>query len=752
MQGVGFRPFVYRLAQQFQLTGFVVNASVGVHIEVEGTGANITLFSHALKKTPPAAIIKKISSTPLTPLSDTSFSIRKSHTCLTLFTATKTDDTAKPFTLVPPDLTTCTECYTELLDPLNRRYLYPFINCINCGPRYTIIKQMPYDRATTAMHHFIMCNECLAEYKNPADRRFHAQPNCCHLCGPQLTFIDLNQHIKIKRRKALHAAINLLQQGLTGAIKGLGGFHLVVDATDSQAVSRLRKRKNRPEKPFAVMVKNLHTAQSICQLAAHEQQLLLSPQSPIVLAGKQDNHKLSPLVAPQNDRFGIMLPYTPLHHLLFTLGDFKALIMTSGNAGGEPIAIDNQDAEMRLKSIADFFLLHNRKIYQSNDDSVMQQMAGKIRTIRRSRGYVPQPLTITRDGSSVCGVGGGLKNTVCFLRGREAIISQHVGDLENVAAYNLFIKTINHLKNVFKITPELIAHDLHPDFLSTCWAKEQSDETLLAVQHHHAHMAACLAENHIDQPAIGVIMDGSGYGLDGTVWGGEILIGDCVKFKRYGHFEPMPLPGGDAAVKQPWRAAIGCLAKTFYGCLPDLPFMQEHNWLPVAEIVKKNINSPLTSSCGRLFDAVAAMSGGRQVISYEGQAAILFMQAADSLDDAAPFAFGFTQVNGLLTMLTQPIIRSVVNALQQGTALNEISCRFHRTIIDMLQEAVCRASQETGLKTVALSGGVFQNHILFNGLLKALHKKSFKVVTHSKLPTNDGCISFGQAVIGRGSL
>lgn len=739
VQGVGFRPFVYNLATKHQLVGFVTNTPDGVEIEVEGLPAPLNAFIRDLKTdTPPLADINKIIAEPLVLVGDTSFTIQTSEIL------------GHVTTLISPDIATCKDCLAELFDSEDRRYQYPFINCTNCGPRYTIIENIPYDRPQTSMRHFTMCEECRTEYDDPADRRFHAQPNGCHVCGPQVSLADSKRKIVAQKSEAIPQAIEFLQQGKILAIKGMGGFHLVVDATSDTAVSRLRQRKGREEKPFAIMVPDLQTAQNICQLNDEEKQLLASCQSPIVLGLKKKDHGIAESVAPHSDRYGIMLPYTPLHHLLFA-SDLKALVMTSANFTEEPICIDNEEAYERLGTIADYFLTHDRDIYLSSDDSVVLWSAGKTRMVRRSRGYAPRPIALKNDGPPVLGVGGELKNTVCFLKDQQAIISQHIGDLHNLEAYIFFQKTISHLKRIFETKPELVVHDLHPGYLSTQWAKEQNELPVLAVQHHHAHLAACLAENQIGGSAIGLIMDGTGYGADGTIWGGEILIGDCRTFQRYGCFEPMPLPGGDIAIKEPWRIAAAYLYKAFDGTIPDLPFLQGQDYEPVLEIVAKNINSPLTSSCGRLFDAVAAMSGGRQFINYEAQAAIEFMQAGNGIADQ-PFSFEIEEDNGIVKMSVRSIIQSVVQTLRDGSSQAEISQRFHRTLIDLLVEMASKASNETGIKLVVLSGGVFQNHILFEGLICALEKTGLQVVTHSEIPTNDGCVSFGQAVIGREHL
>ncbi len=739
VQGVGFRPFVYRLAKQYQLTGFVCNSASGVEIEVEGPADRLPDFIHDLKtKAPPLASYSAVTAESVATVGDPLFVIRAS------------DAHGKVATLIPPDIAVCEDCLAELFDPTDRRYRYPFANCTNCGPRYTIIENIPYDRPFTSMRHFAMCDDCRSEYHDPADRRFHAQPNACPVCGPHVTLFDADQTVIAEKEEAIDRTIALLGQGDIVAIKGLGGFHLAVDATNSKAVQRLRERKGREEKPLAVMVRDQETAQRYCAFDAASLAALTSPQSPIVLAPKKHPHALADTVAPGTDRFGVMLPYTPLHHLLFD-SDLTALVMTSANYSEEPICIGNDEAFSRLGEIADYFLLHNRDIYLRSDDSVVWSMGGRMRTIRQSRGYVPRPITLAADGPPVLGVGAELKNTICLLKDQQALVSQHVGDLKNLEAYDFFKKTIDHLVRIFEVEPELAVHDLHPVYLSTRWAEEQNKLPVLAVQHHHAHLAACLAENGAEGPAIGLILDGTGYGTDGTIWGGEVLVGDLLRFERYGHFEPMPLPGGDAAVEAPWRTAVAYLHEAYDGELPDLPFLAMHDIGPIVEMAAKRFNSPLTSSCGRLFDAVAALSGGRQTIRYEAQAAIEFMQACQDLDNK-PFPFEIENGKNGLILSVRAIIRAAAEAVRGGASFAEISARFHRTLIDLFLKVALRASRETGIKTVALSGGVFQNRLLFEGVLPVLKENGMEVLTHAELPTNDGCMSFGQAVIGRKHL
>ena len=735
MQGVGFRPFIYKLANSINLTGYVSNTSQGVIIEVEGTKIKIDIFINNIElKAPAISLITNISSKETKPLQSENFIIRDSsgHESVT--------------TLISPDVAVCHDCLNELFDPNDRRYRYPFINCTNCGPRYTIIANIPYDRPYTSMKNFEMCPECQSEYDDPANRRFHAQPNACPKCGPQIQLFDSDHNLQ-DIEDSIATIQEKLEKGKIVAIKGIGGFHLAVDSTNNEMVQKLRKLKGRDEKPFALMVRDLKTAKRYCSISNEEEQILQSHTSPILLLKKLLNCNIAESVAPGNDYLGVMLPYTPLHHELFEKFE-TPLIMTSANISEEPICIDNDEAFKRLANIADYFLIHNRDIYLRSDDSVIIHLANKMRYLRRSRGVVPQPVFVKSGGPTILAVGGELKNTICLLINDKAFMSQHIGDLENIEAYNFFKLTFEHLQRIFDAKPELIVHDMHPQYFSTKWASEQFDIKTIAVQHHHAHLAACMAENKLSDPVIGIIMDGTGYGTDGTIWGGEILVGDYNNYDRFAHFEQIPLPGGDAAIKSPWRTAISYLYKTFDSSIPNLPFLAPHDIEPIIEIIDKNINSPLTSSCGRLFDAVAAMSGGRQTIRYEAQAAIELMQAFDTTN-VRPFSFEIEQKLDKRIILIQPIIRSLVRSIKNNETFSKISSRFHTTMINIYLETAKEARSKTGINQIVLSGGVFQNMVLFEHTILALEKANFKVYTHSQVPTNDGGISLGQAMIGR---
>ena len=757
VQGVGFRPFVYRLALARGLTGFVANTPEGVAVEAQGQAGQLEDFLAALREeAPPLAQVNEIVSLPI-PLG------HEGEFVLCHSTAS-----APVSTLISPDVAVCEACLAEFFAPADRRFRYPFINCTNCGPRYTIVQRIPYDRPHTTMRGFTMCAACRREYDDPANRRFHAQPNCCPDCGPQLTFIGADGHRVAEREEALNEAVRRLAAGEIVAVKGVGGFHLAVDAANGQAVHRLRQRKGREAKPLAIMVADLAAARRICLLEGLEEQALASQARPIVLAAKKEGHGLAEEVAPGYDQFGLMLPYAPLHYLLLE-GTVRALVMTSGNRSEEPICIENNEAVQRLAGIADCFLVHDRGIHLPCDDSVVALQAGMIRQIRRSRGFAPKPVGLAETGDMVLGVGAELKNTVCLLKGNQAFCSQHIGDLKNLEAYRVFQQSLGQLQALFEISPALIVHDLHPQYLSSRWAEEQNVLPTLAVQHHHAHLAACLAENRQSGPAIGIILDGAGYGPDRTIWGGEVLLGDARGYQRFAALESLPLPGGDAAVQAPWRTALSYLFAAYGANLPDLPFMADHECGVILAMVEKGVNSPLTSSCGRLFDAVAAMSGGRQTIQYEGQAAIELMQAAGRLGEEVfpcevytenaiaelsnlPAQTKLIPEGCMLKISVRSLIRAVAQAVQSGMARSEISRRFHAGLVAAFTRVAEESRRREKINMVALSGGVFQNRLLLEGLVASLSRGGFQVLLHQELPCNDGCISLGQAVIGREAL
>ena len=741
VQGVGFRPHVYNLAVSLNLNGFVLNTSKGVIIEVEGAGAES--FSEALLQTlPPLASIETVEAETLPPAGYGGFEIRLS------------EPSEGGFALVSPDIATCPDCLREMHDSADNRYLYPFANCTNCGPRYSIIYGVPYDRPLTTMRGFKMCPDCRAEYENPADRRFHAQPTACPDCGPRLEFIG-----EKVTDGPLESAIASLMAGKLLALKGLGGFQLACDARNDEAVNRLRDRKRKSRKPFALMSRDIETIRKYCDVSSAEEGLLASRAAPIVLLKKKPNgEKLPEAVAPGNNYIGFMLPYAPLHHLLFRHSAFvpgelpEVLVMTSGNLSEEPIVIDNAEALQRLKGLADCFLLHDRDIYMRVDDSVARVVSGVPRLIRRARGYVPEPIDLGREMPEILSCGGELKNTLCLTKANYAIPSQHIGDLTNYEAMAFFEETLKNLKRTFKAEPRFIAHDMHPDYLSTRFAQgyrpERGETFLIPVQHHHAHVAACMAENGETGRVIGVAFDGTGYGTDGNSWGSEFLIADLSGFERFAHLNYIPLPGGDRAVREPWRIALSLLVQA---CGEDAleVFRQVKGNIPdettfVLNMIEKKINSPLSSGMGRLFDGVSSLIGLRDSITYEGEAAIALEMAAEEAEGIYSYSLSGERPT---IIDTTPLVRAIVDDLMRGVPGAVISGRFHNTVAHMIERICFSAQQHTGITAVALSGGVFQNALLFGKAEKLLIAHGFRLLAHSKVPTNDACISLGQAAV-----
>lgn len=737
VQGVGFRPFVYQLASKYEIKGSVANTSSGVVIHIEGTKDNIELFcSDLAEKSPPLSHITETLIHPAIVKGFKEFSIAQSI------------GQSACSTLISPDVSICDDCLTELFDSDDRRFHYPFINCTNCGPRYTIISDIPYDRPKTSMKHFKMCEMCQAEYDDPDNRRFHAQPNACEKCGPHIDLFD-NKGKKIVSQSPIEKTAQLLKQGYIVAIKGLGGFHLAVDAANNDAVGMLRSRKHREEKPLAIMSCDIEHIRKYAHVQAEEEELLKSFHRPIVILKKKKPNPLSKEVSPRNRYFGAMLPYTPLHYLLLS-HDFIALVMTSGNISEEPICIDNEDAFKRLSKIADYFLVHNRDIYLRSDDSIVKHTAGQTRFMRRSRGYIPVPVFLNKKIGQILACGGELKSTVCLTKENNAFISQHIGDLENQATYEFFQLTINHMKQILDINPKIIAYDLHPDYLSTRYALEQEDVEKVPVQHHHAHIVSCMAENRLDGPVIGLSFDGTGYGTDGSIWGGEILIVEGSEFKRAAHLSYVPMPGGAAAIKQPWRMAVSYLCDAFGEDfaghnLPLFGQIDDSKVKFIVEMISKKINSPLTSSLGRFFDGIAAIIGIRNTVVFEGQAAMeLEMMSDEKTKGSYNFEWKAEETHRIFL---QPIISGVVDDMETGVSPSIISGKFHNTIIALFSELCEVIRKENGLNRVALSGGVFQNSIILSGLIKELKQRDFQVITHSLVPTNDGGISLGQAMI-----
>jgi hydrogenase maturation protein HypF len=745
VQGVGFRPYVYRLATGRHLRGTIRNTSAGVTIEIQGPAETVQDFvEHLPAEAPPLARITNVAVHEVPCNGDQDFCIVHSH------------EGEEVRTLISPDVAICPDCLREMFDPNDRRYRYPFINCTNCGPRFTIIRDIPYDRPSTSMAMFPMCPACLVEYENPLDRRFHAQPNACWECGPRVELWDKTGN-RIECGDPIAEAVAGLHAGLVVAVKGLGGFHLAVDATNPAAVALLRQRKRRVEKPFAVMVPDLEAAQEVCELDGAAATVLQSIQRPIVLAPKKSPNTIPDSVAPFNRYLGIFLPYTPLHYLLLAEGGFKALVMTSGNLSEEPIAIDNREAVHRLNGLADYFLVHNRDILLRCDDSVVRVAGGIPRQLRRSRGFVPVPVFLKDDQPSVLAVGGELKNTICLTKGKHAFLSQHVGDLENVESYSFFHEAIEHLERILEIRPEIIAYDLHPDYFSTRWARQQSGAKLVGVQHHHAHIASCMAENHLEGRVIGFALDGTGYGTDGNIWGGEVLIAGYEDFERAAHFEYVPLPGGEAAIREPWRMAVSYLAHHFGREFLSLsiPFVRQLDMAKtelLLRMVERKVNSPLTSSCGRLFDAVAALTGVRQEVNYEAQAAIELEMAITPSEEETAYTMQLLPEGDRWIIGTRPLFEALLDDLGQNLPVAAISRRFHNGLVKGFVQLATLLRKKTALRRVCLSGGTFHNVYLSQRLEAQLSEAGFEVFTQKEVPSGDGGLSLGQASVAAAKL
>jgi hydrogenase maturation protein HypF len=751
VQGVGFRPFVYRLAQEHQLCGWVLNSTQGVVIEVEGPEQRIDGFIAALRADPPPqAVIERVEANLLPPVGYSSFIVEASRE-------------GSEFVLISPDICICADCLAELRNPHDRRWAYPFINCTNCGPRFTIISDIPYDRPKTTMGVFAMCPHCDEEYHNPADRRFHAQPNACPLCGPRLELArnGARPSEPSPPGEPIADARRLLAEGAIVAVKGLGGFHLACDATNAAAVATLRERKQRVDKPFAVMSLDVDTVRRYCQVSEGEAQLLESPARPIVLLRRKADSPIAAEVAPANNYLGVMLPYTPLHYLL--LGDGPtpaplALVMTSGNLSEEPIAIANQEALERLSPLADYFLLHDRDIHVRCDDSVTRLFRGREAMSRRSRGYAPFPVRLNLELKEILACGADLKNTFCLTKGTYAFLSQHIGDMENYETFASYQASVEHFQRLFRVNPQAVAYDLHPNYLATRYALELAEANALRrvpVQHHHAHVVSCLAENGVDEEVIGVAFDGSGYGTDGHIWGGEFLLADCRRFRRLGHLKYVPLPGGEAAIKRPYRMAASHLLSAFGEEALRLPLelwaqIEARELALVRQMMAAKVNCPLTSSCGRLFDAVSALLGVRGVVNYEGQAAIeLEMLAAEGVDDV----YDWSRPSSYPIIVDPaPVLRGIVSDLRRGVEVAVISAKFHNTIADIIVGVSRAARERSGINRVALSGGVFQNTYLLGRTLDGLESQGFETLIHHQVPTNDGGIALGQAVIANARL
>ena len=763
VQGVGFRPFVYGLATRLDLHGWVCNTSGGVEILVDGQSSSLEEFIQSLSlEKPPLAKIDSIQVDEAPYDSSPNFEIHESQAV---------EGAYQP---ISPDMAICPDCERELFDPKDKRYLYPFINCTHCGPRFTIIKDIPYDRPSTTMANFSMCDHCQAEYTNPLNRRFHAQPIACPECGP---FVELREthsqfptsgprisSIEI-RTSAILKARRLLREGYIVAIKGLGGFHLACDASNPYTVAELRDRKGRFDKPFAVMAANITTIASVCELQKEEQNLLTSREKPIVLLAKKgqtgwQTYHVSELVAPNLDNIGVMLPYTPLHHLLLNQTDPvlarepvpPILVMTSGNFSEEPIATDNKDALQRLSPLADAFLLNNRDIHIRSDDSVVRLDKTNIMYLRRSRGYAPYPVSLPFEVRPTLAVGGELKNTFCLTRDHYAFLSHHIGDVENLETQESFEQGIGHLSHIFRVEPEIIAYDLHPNYFTTDYARHSKlDVPRVGVQHHHAHIASCMADNGLENKfVIGLSFDGTGYGTDGAIWGGEALLASYADFERFAHLEYLPLPGGDSATRSPWRIAAG-YAHTLGIDIDDLPFLQNIDKQALRILrqqVEKKINSPLTSSMGRLFDAVASFIGIRNEVTYEAQAAIeMEVLSKPFVPIAKPYPYVIKETESGRMIGLSELLSAIIRDVRSNESVGMIAARFHQTIAEIAIDICEHAREQANLNEVALSGGVWQNRILLDLVRDRLRQKGFVVYFHQQVPSNDGGLALGQAVI-----
>lgn len=758
VQGVGFRPFIFRLATELKLTGWVLNSTQGVFVEVEGAKEILDIFLLRIEKEKPQhSFIQSFEFSFLDPVGFKTFEIRYSN------------NVGEISTLVLPDIATCPDCFREVFDKSNRRYLYPFTNCTNCGPRFSIIEALPYDRQNTTMKRFVMCDECRHEYENPLDRRFHAQPNACPKCGPHIELWDSNGKIIAAQHEALQNAARYICDGKIAAVKGLGGFHLIVDARNDDAICRLRELKHREEKPFALMYPSLYVIKDYCEVSELEERLLLSPESPIVLLKRRDirgrlmntNRKseISPSVAPNNPYLGIMLPYTPLHHILTRELDFP-VIATSGNLSDEPICTDEHEAIKRLHGISDIFLVHNRPIKRHVDDSIVRVVLGRELVIRRARGYAPLPISLqTTIAKPMLAVGAHLKNSIAMTSGNNIFISQHIGDLETKEAFEAFQDVIESFKILYNHQPSVIISDIHPSYLSTQHAMS-SGIPLIQIQHHYAHVASCMAENQLDGRVLGVSWDGTGYGLDGTIWGGEFLLVDDSAFQRVATFKQFRLPGGEKAINEPRRTAIGILYELFgenfiaHDYLPTIKSFTTSELHNLTMMLKNEINSPITSSAGRLFDAVASIIGLHQQVSFEGQAAMELEWAIGNIQTDEAYQFSICDFQFAIEEKNQgskvesckhiidwsPTFLGILEDIKRKVNIAHVSAKFHNTLVEMIIEIAKRI----GENRVVLSGGCFQNKYLIERAVHRLNSKGFNPYWHQRVPPNDGGISLGQ--------
>lgn len=750
VQGVGYRPFIHRLATQYNVTGWVMNTTQGLVIEAEAEPNILNQFTQQVTSThPPLAQVEKISQTEIPVFQDQTFIVHPSE---------KATERAVH---IPADVAVCDDCLFEMLNPTDRRYRYPFINCVNCGARFTIILDIPYDRKQTTMQKFNLCLECENEYHNLLHRRYHTQPNCCPVCGPYLELLDGNGK-RIKTIDPIAETITRLQQGEIMAIKGIGGFHLVCDAGNNQAVQNLRERKHREAKPFAIMSKDLAAIRTYCEVSPAEEELLTSPQRPIVLLKKKKKiPNIAESVAPNLNHLGVMLPYAPLHHLLFEDAKYLALVMTSGNLSDEPIVMDNAVALETFHGMVDGYLMHNRDIYNRCDDSIAMVVDKEPIILRRARGYTPLPIKLPKPIPDILGCGSELKNTFCLTKKQFAFISQHIGDLKTAEAYTFYQETITRFEKLFRIKPKIIAFDLHPNYLSTQYAVDTISSAAkpiqgVQVQHHHAHIASCMAEYNITEKVIGIAMDGTGYGTDGNIWGCEFLVADLASFDRVGHLAYTPLPGGDIAAVETWRMAISYLYSIYRHEMTKLPLslfkeIDEEKLKLIFRIIQKKINAPLCSSAGRLFDAVSALLGICLESKYEAQAAIELEMVADE-SVTSHYEYEISEVEGKYNIDCKQTIIDIIADLKKKIDKSIISAKFHNTVVAFSIELSNKIRQQTGLNSVALSGGSFQNRLILSRLTKGLKEAKFKVYTHHIIPPNDACISFGQVMVANAQI
>ncbi len=744
VQGVGFRPHVFRLAEELDLAGWVRNDERGVVLEVEGESGAVERFCDRVStQAPPLAVVEGVSADELGARGESGFEIAQSE---------RTGPSQAP---VSPDTATCQDCLAELFDPADRRHRYPFVNCTNCGPRFSIVRGVPYDRPLTTMAGFAMCDRCQAEYEDPRDRRFHAQPNACHVCGPRMRLIDPEGR-PLPCEDAIAEAAAMLRQGAILAVKGIGGYHLACLAADDAAVASLRARKHRDQKPFALLVADLERARELVELTPAEEAVLSGPQRPIVIARARTGAAVAAGVAPSSVDLGVMLAYSPVHHLL--AADTGApLVLTSGNVCDEPIAFTDADARARLASIADALLIHDRPIETRTDDSVVRSVDRTIREtpllIRRSRGYAPAAIALPFAAPRpILGCGAELKNTFCVAKGAHAWVGPHVGDLKNFETLESYRRGIEHLERLFAVEPAVVAHDLHPDYLATRYALAREGVEVVGVQHHHAHMAACLAEHGITSGAVGAIFDGAGYGADGTVWGGEILAGDLAGVERAGLVFPVRLPGGDMATREPWRMACSWLAAAFETETPGLPSglggsVTQADWRAVSRLVETGLNSPLTTSAGRLFDAVAAICGVRARVAHEGQAAAE-LEGVCSRTERGAYPMSLLEGDGAPVVIDpRETVRALTSDLAAGVDVAVAAARFHNALADATARACAMEAERRGLERVVLSGGVFQNRLLLERCVRELRSTGLEPIFPASLPPNDGGIAYGQVAV-----